>query len=338
MERAAPVGVPEGGLMVLETVIERETMRKRDLRNIIRAVFFLTLFAAAGIHPAGAGEGGIEVKHDMGTARLPGRPTRVVLFDFGVLDTLDRLAPQGVSYAIPKQVVPGYLSRFKAADVMDAGGMKEPNLEKIYEFGPDVIFISARQTDYYQKFSAIAPTINSTVDYSRFLESFAETTRMVGRVFGVEEKAEAEVAKVAERASAVAKKAAASGKRGLVVMVNDGNISAYGPGSRFGTIHDVMKVAPADPGIKVSNHGQSVDYEYIARINPDILFVINRNAAIGTNGNKSGSNVLDNELVAGTNAGRNGKIVQLDSEVWYLVGTGLQALEKMMNEVETAIQ
>lgn len=118
-------------------------------------------------------------------------------------------------------------------------------------------------------------------------------------------------------------------------MVNDGAISVYGPGSRFGVIHDVLKVPSADPEIRVSTHGQSVDFEYLARIDPDILFVINRNMAIGTNGGES--KVLDNELVKNTRAGRTGKIINLDSSVWYLSGAGLESLPIMLDEIDAAL-
>lgn len=279
---------------------------------------------------------GMEVVHALGTSRVSAGPKRVVTFDLSVLDSLDALGVEGIAYAVPKQAIPPYLAKYGAGDVVDAGGMKEPNLERIYEFGPDVIFVSARQTDYYEKLSAIAPTVALNADYKDFLGSFSRNMRTIGDIFGMGDAAAAKADAVIAAAARTAEKASAGGKRALIVMVNDGAISAYGPGSRFGLIHDVLKVTPADMGIKVSLHGQSVDFEYISRVDPDILFVINRNTAIGTN-NASVSRVLDNELVMGTKAGKNGKIVSLDSAVWYLSGSGLESLAIMVDEVNRAL-
>lgn len=276
----------------------------------------------------------IEVKHTLGVAQVPVKPERVVAFDLSILDSIDSLGVEGVQFAVPKQAIPPYIAKYKGAEVTDAGGMKEPNLERIYEFQPDVIFISARQTDYYDKLSEIAVTVCANVDYNDFLGSFERNMIMLGEVFQVREAARSQADAVLAKAAAVAAKAGKSDKTGLIIMVNDGAISVYGPGSRFGLIHDVLKVKPADEGIKVSLHGQSVDFEYLARINPDILFVVNRNMAIGTNGKSS---VLDNDLVRGTKAGKNGGIVNLDSAVWYLSGAGLESLGIMLGEIDRAL-
>src|SRR5699024_4096613 len=71
------------------------------------------------------------------------------------------------------------------------------------------------------------------------------------------------------------------GKYGLIVLANDDKISAYGPESRFGLIHDVFGIPAVDEGIEVSTHGQNVTFEYVVEQNPDLLYVIDRSAAIG---------------------------------------------------------
>lgn len=304
----------------------------RSESGIAAALLFICMLAYV---PLAWSAESVEIRHELGVATVKANPKRIVAFDFSILDSIDSLGVEGLTFAIPKQTVPVYLAKFKTDAIVDAGGMKEPNLERIYEFRPDVIFISARQTDYYDKFSQIAPTVCTNVDYQDFIPSFKKNMAMLGDMFAVSEQATGMADAITDKAAEVAAKAQASGKKALIVMVNDGAISVYGPGSRFGLIHDVLKVAAADPGVRVSTHGQSVDFEYLARINPDILFVINRNAAIGANGV---SKVLDNELVQSTKAGKTGKIIYLDSSVWYLSGAGLASLPIMLSEVEAALE
>ena len=79
---------------------------------------------------------------------LEEKPEKVVVFDFGFLDTLDAL---GVDVtAVPQANVPSYLDKYAdEAAYENAGGLKEPDFEAIAAMDPDVIFISGRQGDAY---------------------------------------------------------------------------------------------------------------------------------------------------------------------------------------------
>ena len=77
------------------------------------------------------------------------------------------------------------------------------------------------------------------------------------------------------------KKRQAVMQKRLVILGSEGKVSAYGPNSRFGVIHDVFGYKAADEKIEVSTHGQNITFEYILETNPDVLFVIDRDAAVG---------------------------------------------------------
>lgn len=130
----------ERNIMIVKTIVNRAD----DAHRVCIAFFFAVCLAAPF---ALAGDDTMEIRHELGTAVVKTGPKRIVTFDLSILDSMDRLGVKDASFAVPKQSIPQYLDRYKAEDVVDAGGMKEPNLELIYEFKPDVIFISARQTD-----------------------------------------------------------------------------------------------------------------------------------------------------------------------------------------------
>jgi iron complex transport system substrate-binding protein len=116
---------------------------------------------------------------------------------------------------------------------------------------------------------------------------------------------------------------------------NKGRISAYGNGSRSGIIHDILGIKKAATNLDTHIHGTSISNEFVLEKNPDILFVIDRSDAIGDKGlNKSD---FENELIKKTDAYKNGKIVYLNSSVWYLSGNGISSIKMMMNEVEKAL-
>ena len=277
----------------------------------------------------------VEIKHDLDDKPvvLDKNPETIVVFDFGVLDTLDEL---GIEVAgVPQMNVPSYLSKFEDEKYTNVGGLKEPDLETIHAMDPDVIFISGRQSDMYKELSDIAPTVFVGLDTSNYMESFKSNMNMLAEVFEKEEEMDAAIADIEERIAAVKEKTDASDEKALIVLGNQGKISAYGPSSRFGIIHDVFGYKAADEKIEVSTHGQNITFEYILETNPDVLFVVDRDAAIG--GDASAKDSIENDLVKKTTAYQNDAIYYLDPNYWYLSGGGLLSIKEMIAEIEATL-
>ena len=72
--------------------------------------------------------------------------------------------------------------------------------------------------------------------------------------------------------------------------------------------------------------------------NPDYLFVMDRDAAIGTAGAQLAREVVENELVMDTDTYKNGRIVYLaHPAVWYTAEGGISALDMMLADLESAL-
>lgn len=277
----------------------------------------------------------ITVTHQLGETEVSLNPSKVVVFDFGTLDTLDRLGVEAVA-AVPQDSLPSYLSKYAGSEYVNAGGLKEPDFEAIDGAEPDLIIISGRQSDSYEEFTKIAPTIYMGVDAANYMESFTGNVETLAKIFGKETEAAAELEKINTVIENVKATVAQTDKKGLILLSNEGKISAYGPGSRFGIIHDVLGVPAVDENLEVSTHGNEVTFEYVAEKNPGYLFVVDRTAVVGGEGNAASS--LDNEFVKGTDAYKDGKIAYLDPEYWYLSGGGLVSVEKMVTDIEAAVK
>lgn len=300
----------------------------KKLATALLALAFLCGTAFAADRPE------VSITHTLGTISVPVKPERVVVMDYGSLDTLEALGV-AARLALPKSNLPSYLAKFKAEEYTDIGGLKEFNLETINAFKPELIIISARQQDYYKELSAIAPVLLADNLAREYLASAKRNITAIGKIFAAKDAVDAGWKSITDAAARVKEKAVAKNMKALVLLTNDGKISAYGAGSRFGIIHDELGVPLADPNIKVGIHGQLVNYEYIAMANPDIIFVVDRSAAVG--GKADGMRILDNALVAKTNAAKNNRIVPLDPQYWYLSGGGLQSLAKMVGDIEVAL-
>lgn len=296
------------------------------------AVLFAILFAvASSTNPSTAGP--IVVAHAQGETVLAARPQKVFTMDLASLETLDAL---GVEIAgVVGTHIPAHLSKYRDSKYLKIGSLFEPDYETINAAAPDLIIVAGRSSPKYTKLSKIAPTIDLTTDDSAFLASSFRNARTLGRIFGKEAEVEARIAEVEAAMRSVRDKAQAAG-RGLIILTTGGRMSAYGPQSRFGALHSDFGIRPAVESLDRAIHGQGVSFELILKADPDWLFVVDRDAAIGQSG-RPAAQLLDNPLVARTTAWQNGHVVYLDPARWYLVGGGLVSLRENANQIVEAL-
>jgi iron complex transport system substrate-binding protein len=276
----------------------------------------------------------VTITHKYGEVTIEKNPKKVVVFDFGVLDALDTF---GVEIAaLPQAIVPKTLEKYAGSEYTNVGSLKEPDFEALHELQPDVIFISGRQAELYDQFAEIAPTVFVEVDYANYMSSLEKNFKLLADVFEKEDVLDSKMDELKASIETLNKEASADDSKALILLANEGKVSAYGPGSRYGFVHDVFGFKAVDENLEVSQHGQSVTFEYILEKNPDVLFVIDRSAAVG--GEVGAKETIENELVQKTNAYKNGKIVYLDAVNWYIAGNGITSTQSMVEEVKAALE
>ncbi|MDF2858530.1 MAG: transporter [Neobacillus sp.] len=272
------------------------------------------------------------IKHKYGEAVIKANPEKVVVFDFGILDSLDELGIEVTG--VPQAAIPSYLEKYADKKYTNVGSLKEPDFEAIHAMQPDVIFISGRQAELYDQFAEIAPTVFVELDYTNYMDSFEKNMNLLGDIFNKKEEVATAVKDIKADVEELNKKATELNKKGLILLANEGKVSAYGKSSRFGIIHNVFGFGAADEKIEVSTHGQSVTFEYIMETNPDVMFVIDRSQAVG--GETGAKETIENELVQKTTAYKEGKIIYLNPDSWYLSGGGLKSVKIMAEEIEAS--
>ncbi|HLQ70646.1 MAG TPA: siderophore ABC transporter substrate-binding protein [Bacillota bacterium] len=276
----------------------------------------------------------VTIEHELGTAEVPKNPEKVVVFDYGTLDTLDAL---GIDVAaVSKMNVPSYLDKYDSDEYENAGTLFEPDFEKLSEIDPDVIFISGRQSEVYDQLEELAPTVYLAVDNERYMDSFKENLDVIADIFDKQDEVDEEYAEIEASIEELNEVTEASDNEGLIILANDDKISAYGSESRFGLIHDVFGVPAVDEGIEASTHGMNVTFEYVVEQDPDILYVVDRGAVVG--GESSAKQLVENKLVKNTKAYKNDNIVYLDPDYWYLSGGGLQSVSEMVDEIAASYE
>lgn len=299
---------------------------------VVLGIFGITKFA--GTERNSEGET-VVVTHELGETTVNKNLKRIVVFDYGVLDSLDKLGIEGI-VGVVQNGLPEHLSKFASKDYSNIGSLKEPDMEKIFELTPDLIIISGRQADYYEELSKIAPTIHLGLKSENYLESFTENMNILGEIFGKEKAVEKELITITEAIKKLNSKVTEKGVNGLIALANDGSFSVYGKESRFGIIHNSFGVTPIDDTIEASTHGQKASFEYIVEKNPQYLFVVDRAAVAG--GTTSAKELFENELMAKTDAYKNNNIVYLNPSIWYTATGGFTSTMIMIEEIDNAIK
>lgn len=282
--------------------------------------------ALAVAFPAAA-QNTISLTHAQGTTEAPARAEKIITFDIAALDTFDAL---GVDVAgVPEFGMPENLKKYESYPKM--GSLFEPDYEAVAAAQPDLIIVAGRSSGAYAELSRIAPTIDVSNDWADFEGSIISNAEILGQVAGKSAEIDAMIAEFEQVKAETRAKTAGIGK-GLVVMTSGGKVTAYGPGSRFGWIHETAGVEPAIADVEAATHGDAISFEFILETNPDWLFVIDRDAATGSDG-AAARQVLDNELVARTTAWSKNQVVYIDPVRAYVVNGGLPALTALVRQI-----
>ncbi|MGL4651950.1 siderophore ABC transporter substrate-binding protein [Cetobacterium sp.] len=275
----------------------------------------------------------VTIKHEMGVTEVPKDPKRVIVFDYGITEMLDTVGVEIIG--LPKATLPKFLEKYRDNKYTDVGGLKEPNLEKIYEMKPDFIILSGRQEPFYEQLSKIAPTIILTTTGEDYLEALRNNVKIMAEIFPKEVQLKKELSNIENSLKEIKEKVTAENLNALVVLSNNGKLSAYGLKSRFAIIHDHFGFKTIGE-IGASTHGSKINFEFLLEKNPDYIFVVDRSAVNG--GDVSANKAFDNDIVKSTNAYKNGNIIFLDAETWYTATGGLKTTESMINEVKAGLK
>ncbi|CZQ85846.1 siderophore ABC transporter substrate-binding protein [Trichococcus collinsii] len=281
-------------------------------------------------------EATMTIEDARGSVEVPKDPENVVVLDFGHLDTLIALGKADAVTGTATENMPAYLAD-TADQFENVGTLKEPNVEALANLAPELIIISNRLVDFAEQLEEIAPVVVLSVDYTDYWGSVQKNITTLGTLFDEEDAANEAIATLNDEIEAVQAKTAGISEKTLTLLLNDGSMSAFSTGSRFGFIYDTLGFTPVDATIEDSTHGQSVGYEGLLEINPQILFVVDRTAAIGTASNENAA-LLENDFVYQTDAYKNNKIINLSSDLWYLSGGGIESIHLMVEEIVADFQ
>lgn len=282
---------------------------------------------------------GLDGNSETVEVEVPYDPQRVAVLDFASLDILDNLG-LGDRVVGAVNITVDYISSYNDKEgVENLGTVKEADMEALMLCDPEVIFMSGRMAQYYDSLCEIAPVVRLTTDSSiGLVESVRANARTIASIFGLEDEVDAKLAVYDERIAALAE--FAKDKTAIVGMFSGGTYNLLGNDGRCSIIGTEVgfENLGVSQDIATATHGNEASYEFIVSADPDYMFVMNRDGAIGSDGADLAQSVIENELVKQTAVYQNGHIVYLEHPgVWYIAEGGITALDIMLSDLETAL-
>ncbi len=275
-------------------------------------------------------------KNKMIALSVPFNPERVVALNYSSIDILDKLGLGSRIIAMPKgSSVPEHLKKYNDdAKIVNIGSMKNVDMEKLMSLQPDLIFSSDRTIKNYKKFSVIAPTVASYVNYKEgFFNGFKDNLAQHAKIFGKEKEAEEQLAQIENRINQL--KTKAQGKSAILGLFTGGSLKVLGDKGRLSLITNDIGFTNLSSKVNV-NHGNNASYELLVKENPDYLFILDKDVAVGAKAT-SATQLLDNALIKQMDAHKNDNIEFLNpGSAWYLADGGLTAMHLMLENVEMA--
>lgn len=268
---------------------------------------------------------------------IPYDPQRIAILDLASLDIIDNLGMGDRVVGMASTSI-DYLSSYSDnKSIANIGTIKEADLEAVMKCEPDVIFIGGRLAASYDALSEIAPVVYLATDTEiGVVESVTQNATTIASLFGLEGEVTSKTNEFKSRIEALA--AVAENKTAVIGMTTSGSFNLLGNDGRCSIIGVEIGFDNLVAAESSSTHGNESSFETVVKLDPDYIFVLDRDSAISTEGAKLAKEIMENELITDLDVYKSGNIVYLSNpSVWYTAEGGISALDIMISDIESAL-
>lgn len=287
-----------------------------------------------------------EGKIESVTEQFKENPKVVATFSLGALDMFDTIGLDQLGIkelGLAKSNMPASLKKYESNSYFNVGTLFEPDMTALTLLKPDLIILDGRTTGKYSELKTKFPNVNvldaSITNYS--LEKHKVNADNFAKIFSkASTNFTSNMTRIETRMNAL--KAKTGSHDALFVMHNQGNLSVFGQGSRYGTIFNDFGYGNADQQIGVAAdlaHGSVVTNEYFSSLGDkiEVVFLLDRNKIIDS----PESNGLDafktRDLIKELKVVKENHVYELNAEAWYTVSGGFNSVNTMIDDAERYI-
>lgn len=288
----------------------------------------------------------LNAEKELINTEVPYDPQRIAVLDMAALDILDAL-DLGDRIVGSAAVSIDYLKQYdpdsSGGSIVNLGTVKTADLEKVAFSDPDVIFIGRRLSSIYSELQQIAPVVYLDIDYEKgVVESTMENSAIIASMFGKEANVDAMFADFQTRIDVL--KGVMTGKNVLLGMYNGNALGLMDSQAQFNIITKELGALNLGETVGAedkASHGEEASWETVIQLNPEYLFILDRNSAVGTAGEgiPGVREMIENDLIKELDVYKDGKIVYIidNATVWYTAIGGIHALDIMLADLENSL-
>ncbi len=282
----------------------------------------------------------IEVEDNNGKQTVASPPQSVVATDNRTFQTLSDWGIELKGGAV--SLMSEDLEYTQDDSILDLGSHREPDLEKVVEAKPDLIVNGQRFAQFHDDLAKLAP--DATVleldprDGEDFDAELRRQTEVLGEVFGKQDEAKALVDDFDASIERAQTAYDDSDKvMGLITSAGDIGYAAPSVGRTVGPVFDILDL---DPALEVEegsedHQGDDISVEAIAKSQPDLMIVLDRDASFAPEDRDEGSapaaEVLeDSEALKDVPAIKDDKIVYFPEDTY--LNEGIQTYTEFFND------
>ncbi|KPU45200.1 putative ABC transporter solute-binding protein YclQ precursor [Oxobacter pfennigii] len=293
-------------------------------------------------------------------------PTKVAIYDYSILDILYNgdFDKTGITQLIvpSKDSLPADLSFYKEAGddkVISGGSLFYVDWDVLDLVQPELVITGGRafgvgasgeslskeekekyMTDTFARYpDASFMKLTTNASNSQLLKDIEHNITTLGQIFpSIKPELDAKLEKIKKDFADINAKAKSSGKKALFcMMVDQTTLSVFNPNSRFDMLYEDFGFTPVDDGAVAwtNQHGFDVRAEYVLEKNPDVIFLLDRSATVGTGA--GAENFMNDPIIKQTQAAKNGDIYVLTGDAWYTMTGGITAAERMVEDINQYI-
>lgn len=289
-------------------------------------------------------------------------PKTVAIYDYAILDMLESIgfAKTGITTLVvpAKDSLPTELAFYKDQpdDVVITGGtLFYIDMDVLDLVQPELVILGSRsfgtnadgdrlsseevaetKVAYAERYAgtAFAKLSVSAAD-SSLLSDMERNVDALKAIFPViADDLQAKLDSVKADMAAIAQKAEESKARALfAMMVDQTSLSIFMPNSRFDMLYEEFGFASVDDAAVEwdDQHGFDVRAEYVLEKNPDVIFLLDRSATVGSGA--GAENFLSDPIIQRTTTAKEGHIYVLHGAAWYTMTGGFTSAETMIADL-----
>lgn len=311
-----------------------------------KVLFLSAVLASVGLNSL-AHSAGFNLVTEKQNIELKQTPKKIAVYELSILDSLNALNIQ--AQIVPKTTFTGSLAQYNQDQFVKAGTLFEPDLAKLKQLQPDLIFVGGRSAKTLESLQPIAATVDLSPKTDQYMIDLKNRTLNLAKAFKREDLAHKKLKDLNQLQLKVKQQTA--NKSAVMLFAAGDHYMPHAANDRFGFIYELTGFKSVLPltekndaarpeagsiqalAIKKENAEQ---LNAAIQHNPDYLIVLDR-GAVNTQKYATKESIKTHPVLGQSQAAKQNRVIFVNADAWYITGAGLDNTAFMLKEIAEGI-